>query len=257
MEIAVVAGARALGFVAMHVGGNGKPDGLARFVDYSIGERTITLEAKSSESVPAAKDIDFAALSVHVADANASGCLLVAPDYAGDDEGNSASSARELKISCWTVEQFASVVESVESRHLTARQVLDIVHSCFAPADVADAVEDLLGEPRWASTELYSAILDAIDSVSDVLSDSVRDISMISTPIATRPEFKGIQIKDLRLAVSRLASASKGGMALKDNSIFLNVDHDELVRRVGHLAQRSAPARRRSSFRESADDDGM
>ena len=79
LEIAVVAGARALGFVAKHIEGNGKPDGVARFTDFPSGEQKIILEAKSSVDVPSAKDIDFAAIKKHMADYNATGCLLVAP----------------------------------------------------------------------------------------------------------------------------------------------------------------------------------
>ena len=59
LEIAVVAGARALGFVAKHVSGPGEPDGVARFTDFPQGEQTIILEAKSSIGTPSAKDIDF------------------------------------------------------------------------------------------------------------------------------------------------------------------------------------------------------
>ena len=65
LEIAVVAGARALGFVAKHIGGSGQPDGVARFTDFPRGEQRIILEAKSSIETPSAKDIDFAAIQNH------------------------------------------------------------------------------------------------------------------------------------------------------------------------------------------------
>jgi len=73
LEVAIVAGARALGFVAKHLGGPGAPDGHARFADFPDGVRTITLEAKSSNDKPSAKDIDFAALRTHAKKHNASG----------------------------------------------------------------------------------------------------------------------------------------------------------------------------------------
>ena len=91
LEIAVVAGARALGFVAKHIGGSGQPDGIARFTDFPRGEQTIILEAKSSIETPSAKDIDFAAIQNHKTRYAASGCLLVAPGYQGDIDGNFGS----------------------------------------------------------------------------------------------------------------------------------------------------------------------
>ena len=83
LEIAAVAGARALGFVAKHISGSGQPDGVARFSDFPSGEQTIILEAKSSIETPSAKDIDFAAINLHMIRYNATGCLLLAPGYQG------------------------------------------------------------------------------------------------------------------------------------------------------------------------------
>ena len=89
----------------------------------------------------------------------ASGCLLVAPGYQGDIDGNSARSADELEISCWTVRQYADVIAAAESRQIAARQVLDIVRSTFAPQDVEQAVADLLSEPTWEPMGLYVAVV--------------------------------------------------------------------------------------------------
>jgi len=77
LEMTWVVAARALGFVATHISGSGEPDGIARYIDYPMGEKKITLEAKSSEDVPSLSAIDFAGLREHVQRHNADGCLLV------------------------------------------------------------------------------------------------------------------------------------------------------------------------------------
>ena len=72
MEVVVVAGARALGFVAKHIDGSVQPDGVTRFTDFRHGEQTIILEAKSSIETPSAKDIDFGAIAIYAQNYNAS-----------------------------------------------------------------------------------------------------------------------------------------------------------------------------------------
>ena len=124
LELAVVAAARSLGFVAKHVSGSSEPDGVARYVSYPEETYLLTLEAKSSADVPSLSAIDFAGLDEHVKAHEANGCLLVAPAYPGSTQEDSAAAARarNLRISCWTIEQLARVVESAETRHITARR---------------------------------------------------------------------------------------------------------------------------------------
>ena len=253
LEIAVVAGARALGFVAKHVSGSGEPDGIARFVDFPNGERIITLEAKSSKDVPSAKDIDFAAIQLHMQKYDACGCLLLAPGYPGDEDGNAAQSARNAKISCWTVDQFASVISAAESRQLSARQVLDIVRSHFAHQDVTAAIDGLLAEPTWEPRSLYLAIIDALHETRDMLPDSNRNIAIVATEVARKLEFQGIKRAEIRKAVSEIAGASQGALVLLDSEdIVLNVEHEEIKRRVESLIGVGGTPRRKGTFSETA-----
>ena len=251
LEIAAVAGARALGFVAKHISGSGEPDGVARFSDFPSGDRTIILEAKSSVDTPSAKDIDFGAIDVHVKKYKAIGCLLIAPGYQGDDRGNAAQEARNLKISCWTVRQFADVIQSAESRQISARQILEVVRNNFAPQDVYRAVSELLAEPTWERRTLYLAIAKALRNADKILRNSNRTIGMIAPEIARMEEFNGIEEHEISRAVLDLAGASKGALVLRDNNvIILNVDYDELDRRVQDLTGMPGIPRRRGSFGE-------
>ena len=94
LEINLVAAARALGFVAKHVSGEGKPDGIAQFTDYPSGSRLITLEAKSSKDVPSLGAIDYAGLHQHMNDSKAHGCLLIAPNYPGKTREEDSAAAK-------------------------------------------------------------------------------------------------------------------------------------------------------------------
>lgn len=252
LEIALVAGARALGFVAKHLGGPGEPDGVARFTDYPGGEQKITLEAKSSQHVPRTRDIDFAALREHMEELDARGCLLVAPGYQGDTTSNAAKHARKEGISCWTVEQFAAVVAAAESRHITARQILGIVREKFAQEDVSTAVEDLLAEPRWETPDLYRAVLAALRALHGRLRDTPRTIELVMAEVSRMTDFQDIPGKDIEKAIKDMVPVSQGGLLLRTSGeVVLNVDYDELERRIQAFTRKAGRPRREGAFGET------
>jgi hypothetical protein len=252
LEIALVVAARALGFVATHISGSDEPDGLARLRDYPSGEKKITLEAKSSGKVPTLGAIDFAGLARHMSDHNAQGCLLIAPDYPGPTRGaNSAAarSARDLKISCWTVDQLARAVEAIETRDVTARQVLDVVFSAFSPDQVSSAVDRLLSDPRYAPRELARVLLAALKTLESLgMTDKVRSLDMLHVLAVTA----GADAKEpeVREALRALAAASQGALTtLGDDRVQLNTSVEELERRVAPWLGSTASTRRTSTFR--------
>lgn len=255
LEINLVVAARAFGFNANQISGSAKPDGLARYTGYPGGVRKLVLEAKSStydQRRPG--PMDFAALRDHTNHYEANGCLLVAPGYVGQDRDRSKVSrvAREQRISCWTVEQLARVVEAAESRHIGARDILDFVTSHFAPIEVKQAVEKLLTQPTWSSRDLYRIIIQALKEMEGSGMDEPRNVNMIIGALMINPEFKTITADEIRKAFAELAGASKGALILdRDSGEFhVTADMDELERRVSDLTKLSTNGRRISSFRK-------
>jgi hypothetical protein len=234
LEIALVAAARSLGFVAKHISGSGEPDGIARFVDYPQRETSITLEAKSSASVPSLSAIDFAGLNEHMINSKCQGCLLVAPDYPNvtSDDAAAANRARQLKISCWTVEQLARLIESAESRHITAKQVLTVVLSNFAPQDVSTAIGKMFAEPMWDQHVLGQAIIKALRRLEGKLRDRPRSVEFVATLLTETAMFEKIEAEDVRQAIVNLAAASQGALRLEGEQLVLLTSYDELERRV-------------------------
>jgi hypothetical protein len=256
LEIHLVAAARALGFVAKHISGGGQPDGIARFTDYPAGEKKITLEAKSSQETPALFALDIAGLQEHMNDKAhaADGCLVIAPSYPGASrKTNSAISKRAIaaKVSCWTIEQLARVVEAAESRHLNARHVLDIVLKRFSPEEVSAAIDDLFALSQWDMRELYRVILSALRDLEGRTLDSPRNLGMISAEVSRKPEFPGIRTGDIEKAVSALAASSQGGLTFTGDQIILHVSTDEIERRLTGLTKQSAKPMRASRFKDA------
>ncbi len=238
LEVALVEASRAVGFVAKHVSGAGQPDGIGRFRDYPGGERTITLEAKSSKGTPTLAQLDFAGLEEHFRKVDAAGCLLVASGYPGGKKKEDAAVARranEGKVSCWTVRQLADVVEAVEIRHIGARDVLDIVLKCFAPAAVTEAVEGLLGEPSWAQRKLYEELMKALRRLEGRLEDEVRTVQHVAAEVSAVEEFARVTQGQVQSGLRDLAAASQGGLVVRNGRVIANVSLEELERRVAAL----------------------
>jgi Histidine kinase-, DNA gyrase B-, and HSP90-like ATPase len=251
LEIALVAAARALGFVTKHVSGAGQPDAVARLVEYPRRDIVLTIEAKSSDDVPKLPQLDFAGLREHMKPYRAVGCLLVAPAYPGS--GNKSQvhlRSREQKVSCWTVDQLARVVENIEARHITARQIAEIVSTTFDPASVEAAIIKLLSDPAWDRRTLRSAVLAALDALEARMEDRPRSVDMVATEVSRDAAFQGISVEDTRKALAALASISQGALQVDGDTLVLFTSVNEIRRRVQPQLAESAQPRRISTVRE-------
>lgn len=251
LEISLVAAARAVGLIAKHVGGDGKPDGIARFIANNGDETKITLEAKSSQNVPSLSAIDFSGLQEHVDDEKASGCLLVAPSYPGSTREESAAAAKRAKvhhISCWTVEQLAKVVEEAEEREISARDILDIVHSAFSPGEVSLAVEKLLSTPNGHKKEVYTDVVAVLGTMLErPVHKSALTVELLAGRLTAQ---RDIEVGEVRQAVKVISKASRGLLQLRGNEIVVLGSFEELRRRLGSLISGPVMARRLGDFRE-------
>lgn len=241
LEINLVVAARALGFIANHISGSGTPDGIGKFYDYDTGDEIkITLEAKSSGKTPSLSQLDFAGLKEHVSSYSCKGCLLIAPTYPAisEDVGAVSNRARELNISCWTVEQLAKVVKVAEERHIGAKQILNIVLNSFAPLEVEEAVNNLLKipHPSFTKREYYQAILQKLKISEGKNLNSPRDPSFYLGALQFSTEysemFANYTKEGFQELLDEMSKSSSGGMILKDGKLTLLVSVDELERRL-------------------------
>lgn len=254
LEIAIVAAARSLGFVATHISGAGEPDGVAQYINYPEGERKIILEAKSSAEVPSLGSIDFAGLHEHMTDKRygADGCLLVAPSYPGsskEEDAAAATRAEQQQISCWTVEQLARFVEFAEHKKLTATDVLAIVLNHYSPGSVTEAVDELLRAREFDGPELYRAIISSLRELENKMPHhTVRTVDNIHTALAMAA-FDGISKAKVKDAVEDIARSSQGALLLRDERLIVSTSLDEIERRVLSLTGDAGQPRRPSHFR--------
>ena len=255
LEIALVAASRAIGFVAKHMGGGGPPDGIATLLEQPGKEIKITLEAKASKDVPSINDIGMGTLADHVKEYEAEGCLLVAPGYPGLTRGEASSISRmanQNRISCWTINQLAEVVSATQTRHISARKVLEIILNKFSPPDVSKAVEDLLGTPDWTEETLYNGVIDVLDQLSNNIPDARPTTDMVLGLLVSKPEYSGIAKVAVEEALRAVASSSKGAMVVRGEEIKVNTSIPELRRRTTHITGNPGTPRRNGDFRDEA-----
>ncbi len=256
LEVAVVVAVRALGFVTRQISGADQPDGTAHYEAFATGP-SFTIEAKSSQTVPSLGAIDFAGLRSHAAAYKTAGCMLVAPDYPGETRrelSQASRRARQQRVSCWTIDQLARVVELSEARQINADQVQTIVLSAFSPGRVRREVDRLLSRPKWVQSRLYRAIIDALERLEDRMRNSPRDVSMLTTTITLDAEFEMLNTNDVRTAVVELAHASGGMLHVgEDDKVWVRGALEELRRRVADRTHDDGPPRRTSPFARQSD----
>ena len=263
LELALVAAARALGFQVRHEAGSTNPDGVARFLDSSMDETRITLEAKSSAGIPQLPQLDFGGLKEHRLNEGAAGCLLVAPRYPTPHPkrvektgypGAVVKRSVEGGISCWTVEQLATVLENADRLEITTQEIANIVTSKFSPADVAAALDALMSE-RPDRPAIYKAIMDVLGRMfdSEFAKGDVRQVqTVVGALMFSHPDLKADQemVKD---ALKDLARQSKGGMKLKGDAIVFLNGFDEVRRSVSAALGATGSPRALGTFSENAE----
>jgi len=121
-EIAVCAAFALLGYLAQHVGGNGRPDGILTAPLGRAGYRAI-IECKTASPGEIVANPRPEEPAKFRADANATHALLIGPVF-----GNDASFDDELlqhEVACWTVDDLATALRAqaaVEGRELRIAQ---------------------------------------------------------------------------------------------------------------------------------------
>lgn len=257
LEMQLVIAARALGFLARHIGHGDEPDGIARLMRHPEGEVKITLEAKSSgKDVAGLAAIGFDALEQHMGDYGADGCLLVAPGYPGGTKGDNAAAAKramEAKVSCWTVEQLARVVESAQERHFTATKVLHIIQTAFTPDQVSAAIDALFADRGYSDQEIYRAILASLRGLQGVMKGSPRTAEIVLSRVTMQPGFEDVEKPEVERALRDLAGVSGGAMHFDANGsgrVVVHTTLDELERRVSSLLGEPGKPRHAGTFAE-------
>ena len=171
LENAVYRALVALGFEAVPIGGNGKPDGFATaYLGYNADSTpkkyTLTYDAKSTSNKKIqAGAARLSGLKRHQTDYNADYCFEVSIGYEGEDDIESAISkeAIQQQITVIKAKDFAQLLLYSIPNQLGLSQLEDLFKTCYAPKQVSDWIANFIkNKPEKAP------YYDIIDTVYDL-----------------------------------------------------------------------------------------
>ena len=168
LENAVYRALIALGFEAVPIGGNGKPDGFATaFLGYKADSTpkkyTLTYDAKSTSNKKIkAGTAKLSGLKRHQSDYNADYCFEVSIGYDGEDDLESAISKEAIaqKVTMIKAKDLAQLLLYSIPNQLGLSQLEDLFKTCYAPKQVSEWINRFISnKPEKAP---YYDIIDVI-----------------------------------------------------------------------------------------------
>lgn len=250
-EIAVVASMRLMGFASQQKSNAGNSDGFASFTLFGGEDLSIALETKAGE-VPELSRCDLAAVTAHRVADGAKGALFVAvglPGNASDDDSQIAQRARQQEVSCWTVEQLATLVEAADVRRINTRDVFDIVTTAFAPGEVQSRLDDIL-TPSYSDVDVYREVIASLRAGEGRPSSGPRQIGFYYALVQDPAIVHELTQEQFTNALEDLAVASRGLITVdsKEECVQIFGDLDEIERRVASFTKGKSLPRRMGNF---------
>lgn len=237
LEDAVADALEILGFEVTRIGGNGKPDGVARA---KLGAReegggsrnyAVTYDSKSSkhDAIKAAT-AGTQTLRKHRNAYSASYSLLVAPGFQGaaGEDTSIIENCSSDEVTPLTVDQLAKIVEVFPFRNLTPA-TLRALFEKHTPADVDEWVSALAAAPPAGPPPPIAELLELTSKLSD-RQDAVT-VDALSTALKLRHGIE-IPVTELRGLVRGLAALAPDGLWYEADRLALNAAIPTVVKEL-------------------------
>jgi hypothetical protein len=208
-EIACTDAFNCLGLEAIHIGGSGKPDGLATaHLGYQAPKDnlrySLTFDAKSS-SDPSVQsgNLGLATIVRHRTDYNADFAVVIAPGYQIDEGANSkcVKEALQQRVCLVTAKEFADLILASSVKPLPLQKLRTLFQLC-SPLDTSKWISDFLAETPPAPA--IRKILDTIWKMQETDKKDAPTISAVRYAEKSLQHFTPDDIKSWLQSVSRL-----------------------------------------------------
>lgn len=230
LETYSVDGFQVLGFDAVHLGGKGKPDGLAiAHLGQVEGRKyVVTIDAKStlSDAVQSG-NLGLATVARHRKEYNADYSVVIAPDYqiAGGDASKAVKEARDQKVCLLRANDFADLVASSSVRPLPLNRLRTLFEK--NSPDEAKSWVDTLNEEKLTAPPIKT-ILEAIWRMQTKEQKDAPNIAAIRyEEPALKDKYSSDEIKEWLLSLSRLQPEL---IVITGERIQLNQTPDHIIR---------------------------
>jgi len=260
LEEELVAAFDSIGFNAVRIGGNGKPDGKAEAPLGAGGggkERryAVSLEAKSKEMLGkkvSAKTVGVSTVALHRDEYGCDHAIVVGPDFP-TGEGEGASLVKQLKADRAKTGKTITVVKTVDLARLVRLvpvkgvgldRLRDLFQNCATPEEAKKWIDGLLAEKP--SKPPYNAILDTIWALQDDVPAEAVEFAAVTTALRKdkQIEIKKAELIDLCRAMSRM----NPHVVVRDNTVELTQRPDRILEAAGAVLRQFPEEEQKSTI---------
>jgi len=263
LEEELVAAFDSMGFNAVRIGGNGKPDGKA---DAPLGagddgrERryAVSLEAKSKETAGkkvSAKTVSVSTVALHRDEHNCDHAVVVGPDFP-TGQGDNSSLVKQVKANKAKSAKTITVVRSVDlarlvrlvpAKGLGLDRLRDLFQTCISAEEAKAWIDGLLADRP--NKPPYKAILETIWELQhDVPAEAV-EFAAVTTALRKdkQVEIKKAELIELCKAMSRMAPH----VVVRERTVELTQRPDRIIEAAGAVLLQFPEEEQQNSILES------
>lgn len=242
LEIEVVEAFRSLGFDATRIGGNGKPDGVAKAplsADAKGNPRryAVTLDAKSKKKDGTklkAKDFGLATIVRHRDEAQCEHAVVVAPAFehtAGkdgalakgirNDRDITAATGKPRTVTAIHVDDLARLVQLRPIKRLRLEKLRQMLWSCSLPEECKAWIDNVAKEK--AAKPPYKKIINAIYSLQQEYEMASVDYGALRVALGKEnPPYKVATNEDLMELCKAMSAMASYEITATDRAVELN-----------------------------------
>jgi hypothetical protein len=245
LEEELVAAFDSMGFDAVRIGGNGKPDGRAKAPlgagdDGKERRYAVSLEAKSKELLGkkvSAKTVSVSTVALHRDEAECDHAVVVGPDFP-TTQGDNSSLVKQVKreraksgktITVIRTVDLARLVRLVPLKGIGLDRLHALFQTCITPEECKAWVDTLLAEQPTKPP--YKAILETIwELQGDVPAEAV-EFAAVTTALRKdkKIEMKKSELVELCKAMSRMTPH----VVVRDLTVELTQRPDRVIEAAG------------------------
>ena len=257
LESELVAAFDSLGFEAVHIGGKGKPDGLAAAhlaaADGKPRKYQVSLEAKSKEIMgKKVEDLNIARIASH-RDRNAcQHAVVVGADFSlstndtapvTDARTNHQQTGRTFTLI--RVHDLARLVRLRALLHIGLDRIRDLFETCVSPKESADWIDRLAGEKHQKPP--YRNILEIIWKLQKEVPGEAVEFSAVTT--ALRLEKKIVLSKADLTNLCKAMEQIAREVVVRENTVELKQRPDKIIDTAGDTLQQFPEEEQRLAFK--------
>jgi hypothetical protein len=254
LEEAVYRVLLALGFEAVKIGGNGRPDGkaearLAYSIDGKSTNYSLTYDAKSTgKDRIAAGTAHLAGLKRHQSDYSADFSLEVAIGYQGEDDPESAISkeTKQQKVTTITVRDLIRLLFLATPKQLGLDKLRNLFETCHSPLEVKEWIDAL--ENEKVDIPPYYKIIDLIYEIQ-ISDNEPPTMSVIRRELNSKlgTSFSTPQVESF---IRILQSWVPGLVSLEGDHVGVQAKADTIKHRISQVINTDVPPEARAMFSE-------